>query len=144
MIVLDTTILVYVVGAEHPLRQPCQTILGEVRDGSVRATTTVEVIQEFAHTRARRRPRQDATTVARDYANALRPLMRPQLEDLLEGLSLFEVSPRLAAFDAVLAAVARRREMPLASADRSFGEIEGLTYLDPASESFIEEARAAG
>lgn len=45
MILLDTTILVYAVGTDHHLREPCRQLLEGVRDGRLRACTTVEVIQ---------------------------------------------------------------------------------------------------
>ena len=55
MIVLDTTVLVYAVGADHPLREPCQLLVRAIADGTILATTTIEVIQEFTHVRGRRR-----------------------------------------------------------------------------------------
>lgn len=144
MILVDTTILAYATGSDHPLRQPCRGLLGAVGDGRVRASTTVEVIQEFAHVRARRRSRREAASVASDYANGLAPLLRPTLDDVLEGLRLFTDLPGLGAFDAVLAAAARGKQMSLASADRAFSAVEDLRYLDPASESFLIEAHAVG
>lgn len=142
MILLDTTILVYAVGAAHPLRAPCRELLRLVRDGRVRGATTVEVVQEFAHVRARRRPRADAAEVARHYALAFAPLVRPDDDDLTTGLRLFESTRRLGPFDAVLAATALRRDWALASADRSFTEVTELRYLDPSSEDFLAAAQA--
>src|SRR5688500_7640344 len=55
MIVLDTTVLCYTVGESHPLREPCRQLLLAQADGRVDAATTIEVIQEFVHVRARRR-----------------------------------------------------------------------------------------
>ena len=52
MILLDTTILVYAVGADHSLRDPCSQLLERVANGSIRATTTLEAIQEFTDIRA--------------------------------------------------------------------------------------------
>jgi hypothetical protein len=144
VIVLDTTILVYAVGADHPLRSPARELVALVRDGTVRATTTVEVIQEFAHVRARRRSRPEAASRARDYAVGLWPLARPEHEDLLEGLDLFGRSKSLGPFDAVLAATARRRGWALASADRSFGRVDGLVYLSPSSSTFLDQVRVSG
>ena len=137
MILLDTTILVYATGADHPLRRPCRSLLELVRDDVVRATTTVEVIQEFAHVRGRRRPRSDAARRAKEYALGLSPLVRPDEDDLFEGLGLFETSRDVGPFDAVLGAVATRRRWSLASADRSFGQIRSLNWLDPASSDFL-------
>lgn len=132
MIVLDTTILAYAVGDEHPLRDPCRRLLEAHADERVEATTTVEVIQEFAHVRARRRTRPDAIHVARQYAAAF-SLLVTTAEDLDRGLDLFERFPALGAFDAVLAAVALdRRAQALVSADRAFASVQGLVWVDPA------------
>jgi predicted nucleic acid-binding protein len=144
VILLDTSVLVYAVGGDHALRTPCRGVVEMVRDGTVRATTTLQVIQEFAHVRARRRSRQDAATLALNYASGLGPLTRPEIDDLVDGLGLFEASTSLGPFDAVLAATARRRGWALASADRSFAQVPGLAHLDPAQPSFLADATAAG
>lgn len=75
MIVLDTTVLVYAKGAEHPLRDPCRDLVAAIADERIAATTTAEVIQEFVHVRARRRDRSDAAALGRDYAELLSPLL---------------------------------------------------------------------
>ena len=143
MIVVDTTVLVYAVGAEHALRQPCRQLVTAVGDGRLRATTTVEVIQEFAHVRARRRSRQDAADLAGDLAALLAPLLIVADEDLSEGLSLFVGNDSLGAFDAVLAATARRRGAALVSADRAYAEVDGLPYLDPSTPDLLARLEGA-
>ena len=55
MIVIDTTVLSYAVGVEHLLRDPCIRLLRAHADGAIDAATTIEVVQEFVHVRARRR-----------------------------------------------------------------------------------------
>ncbi len=90
MIILDTGVLIYAVGEEHPLREPCRRLIAAQGDGRVDAATTVEVIQEFAHVRARRRSREDATTLARSYKTAF-TLLVTQAEDLDLGLTLYEL-----------------------------------------------------
>jgi hypothetical protein len=143
VILVDTTVLVYSVGTDHALRSPCRELLRLVEEGRVRATTTVEVLQEFAHVRARHRSREDAAAVARSAAIGLSPLVHPEFEDLMEGLELFQTSQRLGAFDAVLAASARRQGWSIASADAAFEAVQGLRYLNPASPTFLEDAREA-
>jgi uncharacterized protein len=136
VIVLDTTVLAFAVGSDHPLADPARALLRAVGEGVVRATTTVEVIQEFAHVRARRRGRADAAALARDYATLLAPLITADADDLSAGLSLFEAWPRLGAFDAVLAAATRSRGADgLVSADRSFSGIDGVPFLALDSEA---------
>ena len=144
MILVDTTVLVYSVGTDHDLRSPCRDLLRLVEEGRVRATTTVEVLQEFAHVRARRRSRADAVAVASNAAIGLSPLAHPDFEDLMEGLELFRTSERLGAFDAVLAASALRQGWALASADTAFEAVQGLRYLNPASPTFLAETRESG
>jgi predicted nucleic acid-binding protein len=130
VIVLDTTILAYAIGQEHPLRNPCRSLLTAHAEGRIEATTTVEVLQEFAHIRARRRSRSDAVRLARRYMAAFTLLVTTP-DELDRGLDLFERYPTVGAFDAVLAAVAmERRAAALVSADRAFASIPGLPFVD--------------
>ncbi len=139
MIVVDTTVLVYALGVDHPLREPCRQLVDGVRTGQVEATTTAEVIQELVHVRARHMPRGEAVRQGRAFVSLLSPLMRPTAADLADGLSLFEAHSRLAAFDAVLAAAAiGRGSEALISADLAFGDVAGLRHLVPGSREFDE------
>ena len=120
-------------GSEHPLRKPCREIVAAVGNG-LDATTTVEVIQEFAHVRARRRPRADAVTLARSFATAFAPLLLPTPDDLVYGLALFEDHEDLGCFDAVLAAAAVASSADaLVSADPAFSRVPALNHVDPAA-----------
>jgi predicted nucleic acid-binding protein len=131
MIVLDATVLVYAVGADHPLRDPCRDLIGAIATGRISATTTVEVPQEFTHVRARRRDRDDATSLTRDYLDLLAPLLVVGEDDLQDELRLYARSERLGAFDAVLAAAASRADADaLVSADVAFAEAD-LTHVVP-------------
>ena len=132
MIVLDTTVLAYAVGADHPFREPCQRLISAIADGEVLATTTVEVIQEFTHVRTRRRDRKDAAELARDYIELLSPLLIVEESDLREGLRLFEESAGTGAFDAILAAAAHAAGADaLVSADTGFSAIANIRHLVP-------------
>jgi uncharacterized protein len=134
VIVLDTTVLVYAVGTEHPLRDPCRRIVDAITDGRVAATTLVEVVQEFAHVAARRAERRRVVTAARRYATLLAPLLTASSDDLEQALTLYERHQSLGAFDALLAATAIRSDATaLVSADRSFGMVRGLRWVDPAA-----------
>jgi predicted nucleic acid-binding protein len=131
VILLDTTVLSYAVGAEHPLREPCRRLLHAHGEGRIEATTTIEALQEFVHVRARRRSRLDAVTLARQYIAAF-SLLVTRAEDLELGLTLFERGTRLGASDSVLAAIAlNRRVEALVSADQAFGELSELSWIDP-------------
>lgn len=129
MIVLDTAVLAYAVGGDHPLRGPADGLLGAVSDRRVRASTTVEVIQEFVHISTRRLGRAVAVGLARDFADLLAPLLYPKEDELRIGLDIYEASQRVGAFDAVLSAVARSRGNRLVSSDRDFAEVTGLDFV---------------
>jgi uncharacterized protein len=132
VIVLDATVLVYAVGAPHPLRESCRRIVKAVREQRIAATTTVEVLQEFTHVRARRRGRDDAAALATEFLNLLAPLLVVEERHLRTGLSLYQHSARLGAFDAVLAAIALSAGAEaLMSADSSFAEVRNLRYVFP-------------
>jgi len=132
VILLDTTVLVYAKGREHPLRDPCRELIAAIAERRLQATTTVEVIQELVHVRARRRGRADAAALGRDYAELLSPLLSPTADDLNAGLALFERTEHLGAFDAVLAACATRSgTRALVSADPAFAGVAELTHVVP-------------
>ncbi len=132
MIVLDTTVLVYAKGSDHPLRDPCRRIMGAVASGEIAATTTPEVIQEFAHVRARRRDRADAASLARDYAEILAPLIQVGQGVLERGLGIFAADQSVGVFDAVLIAAALEAgASELVSADRALADVGAIATVFP-------------
>jgi predicted nucleic acid-binding protein len=132
MILLDTTVLVYAKGVEHPLRDPCRELIAAIAEERIEATTTAEVIQEFVHVRARRRERSDAAALGRDYTELLSPLLSITRDNLQRGLTLFETTPRLGAFDAVLAAAAAGTDATaLVSADTAFAGLPDISHIFP-------------
>ncbi len=129
MIVLDTTVLVYATGGDHPLRGPARAIVAALGRDAFRATTTVEVLQEFAYVRARRSGRDEATGLAELFQTLLSPLTVASETDLASGLKIWQATPPLGAFDAVLAATARAHTASLLSADRAFSLVPGLDHV---------------
>jgi uncharacterized protein len=131
MIVLDTTVLVYATGLEHPFLEPCHQLVGAITEGTVEATTTSEVIQEFMHVRARRRDRIEAAALARHFTRLLSPLLTVTRDHLIGGIEMFPHT-HLGAFDAILAATAiAAGARALVSADRAFGSLPELQHVVP-------------
>lgn len=137
MIVLDTTVLAYAVGADHPLREPSARLLLAIGEGRIEATSTAEVLQEFVHVRARRFPRREAVALARDFAQALSPFLVVDEAALDRGLDLFARHAGLGSFDAVLAATALANDAEaLVSADMGFVSVPRLKHLAPGTAEF--------
>ena len=130
MLVLDTSVLVYASGEEHPLREPAIRLLRDVVAARVSATTTPEVLQEYAHVRARRRDRNDARAQVERFAGLLAPLTLVTARDVLEGLRVWSQTEPLGAFDSVVAAVAMTRGWSAVSSDQAFGSVSGLEWID--------------
>lgn len=130
MIMLDTTVLGHAVGDAHPLREPAVALVTALRDGGIRAHTTPEAIQEFAHIGARCRGRDDAMRPATAYAELLNPLTLVSAQHLSDVLGVWGATGAIGAFDAVLAAAAISLDATLVSADRGFGSVPGLTWQD--------------
>jgi hypothetical protein len=131
VILLDTSVLVYAVGSAHPLRAACRRIVEAIRDGWLQASTTAEVIHEFAQVRARGRSRADARRIRRRYLELLSPVVLVEERDVRTGLDLLQRHHALGAFDAVLAAVAiNRAAEALISTDAG---VRGLRHVDPAT-----------
>lgn len=139
MIVVDTPVLAYALGGEHALRAPSVRLVEAVAAGRVEATTTVEVIQEFAHIHARRRPRADVASHARDFAELFSPLLAVDRDRLERGLALFERHANLGAFDAVLAAAALAADArAFVTADKDFVAVARLPLVELGSSAFDE------
>ena len=49
IVFIDTSVLMYAAGGEHPLREPCRTIVDGIGRRSISAVTSIEVVQEILH-----------------------------------------------------------------------------------------------
>lgn len=132
MIVVDTTVLVYAVGDQHDFRDPCRDLMAAIRAGSIQATTTAEVVQEFVHVRARRRGRDDAAQLGEAFLTLFSPLLIVEESDVRAGLEIFSRYQSVGSFDAVLAAAATSVGADaLVSADQGFGSVPDLRHVVP-------------
>ena len=124
MIVLDANVLVYAVGEPHPQRDACQRILRAVAEGELQATTTAQVIQEFAQAYERRRGRAEASARAADLVDLLAPLLEVDADAVREALAWF-ADTDLDPSGAVLAAATHLTDgARLVSGDPGFSVLE--------------------
>ncbi|MDN5749058.1 MAG: PIN domain-containing protein [Pseudonocardia sp.] len=141
--VLDTTVLVYSVGDQHRFQEPCRRLLSAAGAGTILCTTTPEVLQEFAHIRARRRTRADAAELAESFTDLLGPLLTIDERGLRAGLRTFRAHPPLGAFDAVLIATAiTAGATAVVSADSAFADVTGIRHIVPDSDGVAELIRS--
>jgi predicted nucleic acid-binding protein len=133
---IDTAIVMYAGGAEHPLRAPCRRLLGRIADGSLEAVTSVEVIQEILHRfTAIRRPDIGAA-MARDALDLFAPV-HPITHAVMRRMpDVVAAHPTLAARDLVHVATCLQEGIAeIVSPDRGFDTVPGIRRIDPASAS---------
>lgn len=98
---LDAAVFMYSVGREHPLREPCRTVLRQVRAGRLDATTSAEVVQEIHHRyRSIRRP-EFGQALAQEVMDTFAPVLPITHAVMRRVAVLADRYPRLGARDLV-------------------------------------------
>lgn len=129
MILLDTNVLVYAVGGDHPNREPAVDLVSFAYTGRLRVSA--RVIEEFAFVHARRgRPRTTTRELAGEWAASLGPVEFIAEEDIADGFDLWVEHADLDIADGILAAQARRLGANLVSADSAFAAVADLRFVD--------------
>ena len=133
MILLDTNVLIYASGGDHPLKAPCRAIMDGVSLSRLRACVTDSVLAEFLHARARRTSRLHAARLTADIIGIVDDVLSPDQQIRTRALDLFGRTQRLSSSDATIAATALHHDLTLVSADLDFGEVPGLRVITPES-----------
>jgi predicted nucleic acid-binding protein len=130
---VDTAVLMYAAGGQHPLRAPSQRVLERVEAGELDAVISVEVVQEIVHRYlAIRRPDLAVTgaTAAMDLFAPVLPLTHAVIRRIP---ALARDYPMLAARDLVHVATCLHEGIAeIISPDRGFDAVAGLRRIDPA------------
>ncbi|MEJ7797154.1 MAG: type II toxin-antitoxin system VapC family toxin [Solirubrobacteraceae bacterium] len=129
---VDTSVIMYAAGAEHPHRAACRRVLEQVGDGSLDAVTSTEVVQEILRRfgRGRRDIGQRMARGVLDLFDDLIPIDRPAI---LATVSLFAEHPQLSARDALHVATCVNRAIgEIVSVDGGFDAVAGVRRVDPA------------
>ena len=131
-ILLDTTLGVYSLGEDDPRRAPSRALLSRVVSGEFRAYASVEMIQELVHHRLRKTGDRRVASADGRNLGATCTLLNFDREVLDLSLDLIERIPTIRGRDAVHAATAIAYGIErIASTDRAFDGVPGLTRLDP-------------
>lgn len=133
---VDPSVLLLAVGGDHPLRDPCRTVLRAAAEGTVRLHLSVEGGQEFLFHRLRTADRASAVH-AFDLVDAFVEWHDFDQEVLRRSRDLVAAG-HARGRDAVHAATALRAGFQaIVSCDRDFDAIPSLTRLDPRSARLI-------
>ena len=130
---VDTAVLMYAVGADHPLREPCRDVLARVESGEIDAEISVEVVQELLHRYlaiGRGNAVVDLVTRTLDLFAPVLPVTHAVMRRVPD---LARAYPKLAARDLIHVAVCQHEGIAeIISPDRGFDAVAGLQRIDPA------------
>lgn len=129
---VDTNILMYAVGTDHPLKKPCLEILKKISCDEIVAVTDTEVFQEIAYRYWSQRKWSIAVQVLNDYRSLFReiyPIEKRQLDSYYSLLTDYDfLSPR----DAIHIAVMKSHQLTqILTTDHDFQRLPFLKVSFP-------------
>jgi predicted nucleic acid-binding protein len=129
---IDTSIVMYAAGAEHPLRERCRSIISAISDRSIDAATSAEVIQEILHRAVAIRRPDDGIMLASQTMDLFAPVL-PITHALMRRVpDLVARYPSLDARDAVHVATCIHEGIAeIISADRGYDQVAEVRRIDP-------------
>jgi predicted nucleic acid-binding protein len=129
---IDTSLIMYTAGGDHPLRDPSVHVLERVSSGAIDAVTSAEVIQEILHRYLAIRRPDMAIRIAKLALDMFAPVL-PVTHAIVRRLpDLAERYPDLQARDLVHVATCIHEGIAeIVSADRGFDQVAELRRIDP-------------
>lgn len=121
MIFVDTSVFMYAVGREHPLRRPAQDFFEHSLEHRSRLVTSAEVLQELLHAYIPA-DRIDTLDAALTLARSLTEIWPIEESDVLHARALADRHRALGARDLIhLACCQRRGVTQIKTFDRALG-----------------------
>jgi predicted nucleic acid-binding protein len=129
---VDTSVLVYAAGADHPLRGPCAAVMRAIDEGEIEAVTSAEVVQEIFHRYLAIRRPDIADALARSTLDAFAPVL-PITHALMRRVpDLAQRYPGLSARDTIHVATCIHEGITeIISADRGFDAVREVRRIAP-------------
>lgn len=140
-IFVDTNIIMYAVGVDHPYRQPCRTALARIAEGQIRAVVDCEIHQEILHRYLSLRLPEQAGQVSQKLEAVIPHTLPITMDDIAKARRLLRRYPTLPARDLLHVAVMLNHNITqILSTDAHFDQVEEVERLDPVSFSAEGEA----
>ena len=130
---VDTSVVMYAAGGDHPLREPCRRIIERIADGSIEGVTSAEVIQEILHRYLLTGSAADGATLAERTQDLFAPVLPITHALMRRTAPLAGRYPGLSARDVVhLATCLHEGITEIVTADRAFDSVTEVRRIDPA------------
>ena len=133
---IDSSVIMYASGADHPMRSPCGRIMSAIADGRLEAVTSVEVVQEIVHRYLSIGRAAGGLLVAEQTMDIFAPVL-PVTHALMRRVpDLARRYPRLQARDLVHVATCIHEGITeIITTDLGFDEVAELRRIAP--EAFV-------
>ena len=129
---LDTNVLMYAAGSEHPLREPCREALARAVDQEASLITDAEVLQEILHRYFSIGRPESARTVHHSAISLCDEVLPVEERHTTRALALLLEHRALTPRDAIHVATMEFHGLEfLLSTDRDFDHLSQVDRIDP-------------
>ena len=134
MVFVDTNVLMYAAGGDHPLRDPCRAIVDGISNRSIQGVTSVEVVREIMHRYIAINRSEGGVALAERTLDLFAPVL-PLTHALVRRVpDLARRYPALSARDLIhLATCIHEGIEEIISTDRSFDAVNEVRRIAPES-----------
>lgn len=128
---IDSNVVIYAAGRDHPLKVPCVAIL-EAAGVTSACLTSAEVLQEILNVYHRRGDLKTGRFVLRALDEVLNSRIEPVTREDVLRAAAFDLPPELQSRDRVHLAVMERLAITrIITADAALDAVPGIERLDP-------------
>ncbi len=129
---LDTNIFLYAADPSSPYHKSCKGILVEVAKGSLRASTSVETIQEVVYFHQRQRQIKEGLKLIDGIFKLIPELLSVDKEIAIEFRELLDIYPGVPSRDLIHLATCRVNGLnEVISIDRDFDKFKEVSRIQP-------------
>ena len=132
MKLLDTNIVIYAMGRDHPYREPCRAIVNQLSVSTHDYAIDAEVLQELLYVFHNRGDAATGIGAVNNLTELFLDIIPISANQILGATKLLKQTSRLSVRDAIHAAVVLEHVLEgIVSSDRDFDEVAGLRRFDP-------------
>ncbi|MEO5884922.1 MAG: type II toxin-antitoxin system VapC family toxin [Candidatus Limnocylindrales bacterium] len=129
---IDTAVIMYAGGGDHPLRAPCAGVMDAIDSGKIEAVISVEVIQEILHRFLSIRQPEIAINMATAALSTFAPVLPITHALMRRAPDLAKRYPALSARDLIHVATCIHEGIrEIISTDRGFDQVSELRRIPP-------------
>lgn len=127
MKLIDTNIILYSLGREHPLKEPCRRLVAKIASGEIAANIDVEVLQEVLYVYTYRNERAKGLAACRYLLDIFPNPFSVTKYGISTVITFMDKYPSLVSRDAIHAAVVVNNNLKgIISEDSDFDMIKGI------------------